>query len=48
MFTEPERDLLTEEERRREVAQLENDSGVSGYDVKRFLSIEEVLARSER
>ena len=39
-------ELSDEEELNRQVAQLSNDSGVSSYDVKRFLSIEEVLARS--
>ena len=37
---------LSDGEWSRQVAQLSNDSGVSRYDVKRFLSIEEVLARS--
>lgn len=57
MFSEPKRDFagvsvdgheLAEDELSIEVAQLENDSGVSGYDVRRFLSIGEVLAQSER
>ena len=38
----------SEEELSRQVSQLSNDSGVSSYDdIKRFLSIEEVLARSQ-
>ena len=37
----------SDEELSRQVSQLSNDSGVSSYDVKRFLSIEEVLARSQ-
>ena len=35
-----------EEELSRQVSQLSNDSGVSSYAIKQFLSIEEVLARS--
>ena len=40
---EPE---ASEVEFSRQVSQLSNDSGVSSYDIKRFLGIEEVLARS--
>ena len=38
----------SDEELSRQVSQLSNDSGLSSYDdIKRFLSIEEVLARSQ-
>ena len=35
-----------DEELSRQVSQLSRDSGVSSYDVKRFLSIDDVLSRS--
>ena len=36
----------SDEELNRQVSQLSNDSGMSSYDIKRFLSIEEILSRS--
>ena len=41
---EPE---TSDEELNKQVSQLSSDSGVSSYDIKRFLSIEEVLSRSQ-
>ena len=46
MISVDESEHADEEELSRQVSQLSNDSGVSSYAVKQFLSIEEVLARS--
>lgn len=38
---------MSDEELSRQVSQLSNDSGASRDEIKRFLSIDEILARSQ-